>query len=67
MWRPKKPHPRSCGAAPVQPGDRRANRDELTVGNFNAEWMFLFGGTGGLVCPGRACPWKVRAGGGVKQ
>ncbi|KNC99470.1 uncharacterized protein SPPG_05705 [Spizellomyces punctatus DAOM BR117] len=56
--RPTRPTPRLCSQAPVEAGDRRENKDELTVGNFNAEWLFINGGTGGLVCPGRSCPWK---------
>ncbi|TPX56729.1 hypothetical protein PhCBS80983_g04336 [Powellomyces hirtus] len=58
--RPKRPIPRACAAAPAEPGDRRSNVNELTIGNFNAEWLFLFGGTGGMVCPGFGCPWKNR-------
>ncbi|KAJ3162990.1 hypothetical protein HDU88_006483 [Geranomyces variabilis] len=59
-FRPKRPVPKACARAPDEPGDRRPNKDELTIGNFNAEWLFLFGGTGNMVCPGKGCPWKDR-------
>ncbi|KAJ3176526.1 hypothetical protein HDU87_005220 [Geranomyces variabilis] len=59
FW-PKRPLPKACARAPDEPGDRRPNKDELTIGNFNAEWLFLFGGTGNMVCPGKGCPWKDR-------
>lgn len=56
--RPKRPHPRACNTAPLNPDDRRTNKDELTVGNFNAEWLYINGGSGSVICPGRGCPWK---------
>ncbi|KAI9102824.1 Endonuclease/exonuclease/phosphatase [Phlyctochytrium arcticum] len=49
-----------CSKAPTSPGDRRSNKDELTVANFNAEWLYINGGTGSFRCPGRSCPWKNR-------
>ncbi|KAI8816404.1 Endonuclease/exonuclease/phosphatase [Fimicolochytrium jonesii] len=55
------PHPTGCSEAPTTPGDRREDKTVLTIGNFNAEWLFLDGGTGGLRCPGRSCPWKNKA------
>ncbi|KAJ3004472.1 hypothetical protein HKX48_001203 [Thoreauomyces humboldtii] len=58
LGKQKKPPARSCSQAPTHPGDRRENLDELTIGNFNAEWLFLYGGSGAMLCPGRGCPWK---------
>ncbi|KAJ3083840.1 hypothetical protein HK102_000857 [Quaeritorhiza haematococci] len=53
-----KPKPESCAVAPAQPEDRRINKDELTIANFNAEWLFIQGGSGAMRCPGSNCPWK---------
>ncbi|KAJ3042981.1 hypothetical protein HDV00_006288 [Rhizophlyctis rosea] len=58
--RPRKPkQPRACATAPKLPGDRRGRRGELTLMNFNAEWLFLNGGSGQMRCPGTGCPWKT--------
>lgn len=48
-----------CQAAPVTPEDRREDKSKLVLMNYNAEWLFLFGGSGGIKCPSDACPWPV--------
>lgn len=50
----------SCAKAPAFPKDRRKDKDRITLVNFNAEWLFLRGGTGQIVCPSQSCPWAVR-------
>ena len=49
----------SCSQVPEIPEDRRPRKDRLRVASFNAEWLFLFGGSGSVDCPGRGCPWEV--------
>lgn len=39
--------------------DRRSNKEELVVANYNVEWLFLNGGSGNVTCPGE-CPWKTK-------
>lgn len=46
-----------CFAAPANPGDRRRDKSHLKVVNFNTEWLFLYGGMGGIRCPAESCPW----------
>jgi endonuclease/exonuclease/phosphatase family metal-dependent hydrolase len=46
-----------CFTAPTDPGDRRKDKKHLKVANFNAEWLFLYGGRGGIRCPAESCPW----------
>lgn len=53
-------------------GDRRGNKSELTIANYNAEWLFLSPShpSGAMKCPGKDCTWKVGgvlAWGGVKK
>lgn len=48
-----------CFAAPRVPGDRRRNKDQLSIVNFNAEWLFMRGGQGDIRCPSESCPWAV--------
>lgn len=50
--------PPQCFRAPDVPRDRRKNKDTLKVVNFNAEWLFLFGGRGGIHCPSDGCAWS---------
>jgi hypothetical protein len=49
-----------CFVAPAIRGDRRRDKDTLTVANFNAEWLFLEGGSGSIECPSESCPWAVQ-------
>jgi endonuclease/exonuclease/phosphatase family metal-dependent hydrolase len=49
-----------CFRAPRDPGDRRKNKDQLSIVNFNAEWLFLRGGSGQIVCPSESCPWATK-------
>ena len=46
-----------CLKAPSNPEDRRRDKGRLKIVNFNAEWLFLYGGRGGIHCPTDACPW----------
>lgn len=39
--------------------DRRIEKTKLKIAEFNAEWLYLYGGNGALKCPGIQCPWKV--------
>ncbi len=48
-----------CPHAPQNPGDRRADKRYLKIVNFNAEWLFLNGGSGFMTCPGPSCEWTV--------
>lgn len=48
-----------CYEAPKVPGDRRRNKDQISVVNFNAEWLFMRGGHGDIRCPSESCPWAV--------
>lgn len=48
-----------CFAAPADPSDRRKNKGVLKVVNFNCEWLFLYGGMGGIRCPADSCPWTT--------
>jgi hypothetical protein len=48
-----------CHAAPAISEDRRENKNKLVWMNYNAEWLFLFGGSGGIKCPSESCPWQV--------
>jgi hypothetical protein len=41
--------------------DRRMRKDELSIAEFNVEWLFLNGGKGSLACPGLQCPWPDAA------
>jgi endonuclease/exonuclease/phosphatase family metal-dependent hydrolase len=55
-----------CNTAPSTPGDRRKHKDQLSIVNFNTEWLFLHGGTGQLKCPPApgqegGCLWKTKA------
>ena len=50
-------HSPSCFQAPATPGDRRRDKSRLKVVNFNAEWLFLYGGRGNIRCPADSCPW----------
>ena len=54
----RKPPTFDCSWAPKFPKDRRRNRKKLRIASYNAEWLFLFGGSGGIHCPGKDCPWK---------
>lgn len=49
-----------CFEPPKIPGDRRRDKEHLKIANFNAEWLFLYGGRGGMRCPAESCPWSVR-------
>ncbi len=57
----RKPSTCDCSAVPRESEDRRVKKSRLRVASFNAEWLFLFGGGGSVDCPGRGCPWRVRA------
>jgi endonuclease/exonuclease/phosphatase family metal-dependent hydrolase len=48
-----------CYRAPTVPGDRRKDKSLLKIVNFNAEWLFLYGGRGGIRCPAESCPWST--------
>ncbi|PJF17746.1 hypothetical protein PSACC_02448 [Paramicrosporidium saccamoebae] len=48
-----------CFHAPPVPGDRRRDKSQLKIANFNAEWLFLYGGRGGIRCPAESCPWST--------
>lgn len=48
-----------CSLAPEVPGDRRKDKSLLRVVNFNAEWLFLYGGRGSIRCPSDSCPWAT--------
>lgn len=52
-------HSPDCFHAPLYPGDRRKDKTHLKVVNFNAEWLFLYGGRGGIRCPAESCPWTT--------
>lgn len=52
--------PRICNLPPLNPGDRRVNKDILKIVNFNAEWLFLYGGSGSIKCPTQSCPWATK-------
>lgn len=41
-----------CSEAPKISGDRRKNKDFLTVATFNSEWLFMDD------CPSTGCVWK---------
>ena len=56
-WK-RKPATFDCSLAPKFPKDRRQNRQKLRIASYNAEWLFLFGGSGSVTCPGKDCPWK---------
>ena len=47
----------NCFRAPKRPLDRRRDTRKLRIMSYNAEWLFLFGGTGSVQCPGLGCPW----------
>lgn len=49
----------ACAEPPIIPEDRRPDRTRLRVASFNAEWLFLFGGSGSVQCPGPRCAWSV--------
>lgn len=49
----------NCFRVPDRAEDRRLDKSRLRVASFNAEWLFLFGGTGGTRCPGPHCPWPT--------
>lgn len=49
----------ACFRVPRKAGDRRRDKNHLSIVNFNAEWLFLRGGTGQIVCPSESCPWAV--------
>jgi exonuclease III len=51
--------PLNCFQAPSVPEDRRKDKKHLKIANFNAEWLFLFGGRGGIRCPAESCPWST--------
>ncbi|KAJ8550308.1 hypothetical protein ON010_g10762 [Phytophthora cinnamomi] len=51
----------ACATAPSNPGDRRANKSQLKVATFNAEFLFLGTETHTLVCPGADCTWTTAA------
>lgn len=46
-----------CSVVPTFPEDRRGNRNILKIANFNTEWLYLYGGRGGIKCPAQSCPW----------
>ena len=48
----------SCSTAPKHPQDRRKDKTKFSFMNYNAEWLFLNGGSGSMKCPG-TCTWKV--------
>lgn len=52
-------HSPECAVAPEVPGDRRKDKSLLRVVNFNAEWLFLYGGRGSIRCPSESCPWAT--------
>lgn len=56
-----RPPSSSCSEPPSEPEDRRVRKDRLRIASFNAEWLFLFGGSGTVQCPGKGCPWQVSA------
>jgi exonuclease III len=60
IWN-RKPASFDCSLAPKFPKDRRKNKQKLRIASYNAEWLFLFGGSGGVRCPGKDCPWKDSA------
>ena len=50
---------RECKSLPTPPKDRRRNKSRLRIVTMNAEWLYLYGGSGGLLCPGPRCTWKT--------
>ncbi len=65
-WAIKKSHEKesrycgTCFMAPSSPGDRRVNKDLLSIVNYNAEWLFIHGGSGDIRCPSESCSWAVQ-------
>ena len=47
----------NCAWAPKKPSDRRHDARKLRIMSYNAEWLFLYGGSGSIQCPGLGCPW----------
>lgn len=54
-----KPANTACAQPPIIPEDRRPDQTRLRIASFNAEWLFLFGGSGSVRCPGPQCAWSV--------
>lgn len=52
---------RECKSVPPLSRDRRKNKHRLRLVTLNAEWLYLYGGSGGLKCPGTQCTWKTPA------
>jgi len=52
----------SCYRAPRKAGDRRRDKNRLSIVNFNVEWLFMRGGHGDIQCPSESCPWAVLEG-----
>ena len=57
-FEPVKKSSGKCFTAPAEMGDRRVDKEKLTMMNYNAEWLFLNGGSGSMKCPSDKCPWK---------
>jgi len=51
--------PTECKRAPEQPGDRRTNKDRLSIVSWNVDWLFtnVSHDMGEITCPGE-CDWK---------
>lgn len=54
----KRPANLNCAWAPKSPADRRRDPQKLRIASYNAEWLYLFGGSGSIKCPGASCPWE---------
>lgn len=54
----KRPADLNCAWAPKVSHDRRRDTTKLRIMSYNAEWLFLYGGSGSIQCPGSSCPWK---------
>lgn len=54
----KRPSELNCAWAPRVKRDRRHDTTKLRIMSYNAEWLFLYGGSGSIQCPGSGCPWK---------
>lgn len=54
----KRPAELNCAWAPKIPKDRRRDPNKLRIMSYNSEWLFLYGGSGSIQCPGLGCPWK---------
>jgi exonuclease III len=54
----RRPADLNCAWAPSIPVDRRTDKSRLRIVSYNAEWLFLYGGSGNIKCPGTGCPWE---------